>query len=146
MLLFFSEQECRKVGFSEPMIRTLKRIAEFVDAIDRLATVEEQNAAQQEAVDALQEANEDQNLTLTSLDTRIDHFELLEPFVRQDQGPAWTAPAATASRAALPAYSAAAISNPPTQAEVQAIATQLAAVTGAAAGVITDGQSNGSLT
>jgi hypothetical protein len=143
---FFSDQECRDVGFSEPMIRTLKQLATFVDTVNRVTAAEGAVVAVQDSVDAVAEDVEDQALSLASLDTRIDHFEALEPFVRQDQGAAWTAPAATVSRAAVPAYVAPTITNPPTQAEVQAIATQLAALTSAVAGIVTDLQGNGALT
>ena len=143
---FFSDEECRAAGFSEPMIRTLKKIADFVDAIDRIATAEEAIVAQEAIVDALAEAQEDANVTLGTLDTRLDAFEVLAPFVEQDVGAAWSSPSATAARTAIPVYAAAVITNPPTQAEVQAISTQLAAVTAAAAGIVTDLKANGALT
>jgi hypothetical protein len=41
---YFSDEECRKVGFSEPMINTLKQLADFVDAQARLAAAEEVTA------------------------------------------------------------------------------------------------------
>lgn len=143
---FFSDQECRDVGFSEPMIRTLKQLADFVDAINRISDAEEAAAAQQEAVDALQEAQEDANVTLGTLDTRVDAIEILQPFVRQDQGAAWTAASGTESRAAYASYAAAVISNPPTQAEVQAVANALQAASQALVALITDGKANGVLT
>lgn len=143
---FFSDQECRDVGFSEPMIRTLKQVASFVDAFTRLVEAEGSIEAQQTAVDAITEEQETQNLSLTSLDTRVDHFESLEPFVRQDQGAAWTASSGTASRAAYASYAAAVISNPPTQAEVQAVANALQAASQALVALITDGKANGVLT
>lgn len=138
--------DLKEIGLPERTVRVLEKAAQLVDLIEEQAALTDSVTAINTAVDALQEADEDAALSLASLDTRIDHFEALEPFVRQDQGAAWTAPAATAARTALPAYSAAVISNPPTQAEVQAISTQLAAVTAALAGVIIDGQGNGALT
>lgn len=143
---FFSEQECRNVGFSEPMIRTLKQLADFVNTQAELVAAQAAIAATDATVVTLDGTIAAADAAITVLDSRVDAYDALAPFVRQDQGPAWTAPAATVSRGALAAYTAPTISNPPTQGEVQAIATQLAAVTGAVAGVITDGQSNGSLT
>jgi hypothetical protein len=143
---FFSDQECRDVGFSEPMIRTLRQLADFVDTVNRVTETEGAVATVQDSVDAISEEQEDQNLSLSSLDTRLDTIENLEPFVRQDQTAAWTSPSASVSRGALPAYAAPTISAAYTQAEVQAIATQLAAVTSAVAGLISDLRANGALT
>lgn len=143
---FAIRRELAAKGFSEAAIRKLEQLSDFVDTVNRVIAVEGEVETINTAVDALQEEQEDQNLSLTSLDERIDAFEDLAPFVRQDQGEAWTAPAASVSRGAVPAYAAPTISNPPTQAEVQAIATQLAAVTSAVAGLVTDLQDNGALT
>lgn len=143
---FFSDQECRDVGFSEPMIRTLKQVAAFVDTFNRLVAAEGTIAATTTAVDALQESQEDQNLSLASLDTRIDHFESLEPFVRQDQGAAWTAATGTEARTALAAYAGQVVSNPPTQVEVQAIDDAVKAIGQHLVALINDLRSNGALT
>lgn len=55
------------------------------------------------------------------------------------------APAGTLSRASLTSYTAPAISSPPTQAEVQAIANALQATSRTLAALITDLQANGNL-
>jgi hypothetical protein len=143
---FFSDEECRQVGFSEPMIRTLKQIADFVDTVTRVADAEAAQALTDAAVTAIQEDQEDQNLTLATLDTRIDHFEALEPLVRQDQGAAWTAATGTASRAALASYAGQTVSATPTQAEVQAIDDAVKAISQAVVALITDCKANGVLT
>lgn len=83
---FFSDEECRAAGFSQPMINTLRKIADFVDAFERLAAAEGEIAATNTAVDALQESQEDAALSLASLDTRVDAFETLAPFVREAGG------------------------------------------------------------
>lgn len=143
---YFPRQEFKDLGLSERAVRVLEQLSDFVDTVNRVAATESAQAATDDAVAALQEADEDAAISLASLDSRIDHFEALEPLVRQDQGAAWTAPSASAARSALPAYAAPTISAAYTQSEVQAIATQLAAVTSAVAGIITDCKANGVLT
>lgn len=49
-------------------------------------------------------------------------------YVRKGQLPGWASPTGTASRLTFATYVAPAISNPPTQAQVQAIATALQVV------------------
>lgn len=48
-----------------------------------------------------------------------------DTYVRKGQAPGWTSATGTASRAAFATYAAPTISNPPTQAQVQAIAAHL---------------------
>ena len=91
---FFSDQECRDAGFSEPMIRTLKKVAEFVDTQAALAATQGDVAALDGTL-ATAEAN------IVSLDARIDVYDGLAPFVRQDQGAAWSAATGTEARTAL---------------------------------------------
>lgn len=143
---FFSDQECRDVGFSEPMIRTLRLLADFVNTQAALAEAQASLTVLDTTVTSLDGTITAADAAIVALDSRLDTIEGLEPFVRQDQGAAWTAPAGAASRGAVPAYAAPTISATYTQAEVQAIATQLAAVTGAVAGIVTDLQANGALT
>lgn len=66
-------------------------------------------------------------------------------YVHQDLGPAWAAPSGTLSRAAYAAYVSPTISNPPTQAEMQAVSDALQALSRAMVGVITDLKANGAL-
>lgn len=117
--------DLQKLGLPERTIRVLEKAALLVQLIEDQAALTSDVEAINTAVDALAEENEDQNLSLTSLDTRIDAFEVLAPFVRQDQGAAWTVASGTASRATYATYSAPVITNPPTQAEVQAVADHL---------------------
>lgn len=72
---FFSDEECRLAGFSEPMIRTLKKIADFVDLVEQQQALDEAVTLIDTAVNALEEEQETQNLSLTSLDSRLDVFE-----------------------------------------------------------------------
>lgn len=143
---FFSDQECRDAGFSAPMIETLKKAALIVDAIERLTGTETSLDTVNTQIDTLNESIEDANLSLTSLDTRIDAIEALQPFVRQDQGTAWTAATGTEARTALAAYAGQTVSNPPTQAEVQAIDDAVKAISQHVVALINDLRGNGALT
>lgn len=139
-------RELERMGFSHSAILKLEQLSDFADTVTRLSTVEETTEATNAAVDALQEEQEDQNLSLASLDGRIDAFELLAPFVRQDQGAAWTAASGTEARTALAAYAGQVISNPPTQAEVQALDDAVKANSQHLVALINDLRSNGALT
>ncbi len=91
--LYLDERELRAVGLSEPMIRTLRKLAEFVETQEELAAAQ---AAIIDNGDAIDAANTDitaANSAINALDTRIDAYDALAPFVRQNQ-------------AANPAYSA----------------------------------------
>ncbi len=90
---YFPRQEFQKLGFSEPAIRVLEKVAEFVDAQNDLAAAQ---AAIIDNGDAIDAANTDitaANAAINALDVRIDAYDALAPFVRQNQ-------------AANPAYSA----------------------------------------
>lgn len=79
----------------------------------------------------------------TDIPTRIDADGR---YVIQDIGAAWTAATGTEARTALAAYAGQAVSNPPTQAEVQAIDNAVKAQGEALAALINDLRANGSLT
>lgn len=145
-LSFPIRRELRAMGFSEAAIRKLEQLSDFADAVTRLATAEETLVATNTAVDALQEEQEDQNLSLTSLDARIDVFEALDPFVRQDQTAAWTAATGTEARTALASYAGQTVSNPPTQVEMQALDDAVKAIGQHLVAFINDCRSNGTLT
>jgi hypothetical protein len=85
---FFSDQECRDAGFSEPMIRTLKKVAEFVDTQAQLEET-------QGDVVALDGTLASANAAIVALDGRLDAYDALAPFVRQDQTAAWAAATGT---------------------------------------------------
>lgn len=142
---FFSDQECRDAGFSEPMIRTLKKVAEFVDTQAQLeetqgdvVVLDGSLATAEAAITALQAAD-------VVLDGRIDAYDALAPFVRQDQTAAWTAATGTEARTALAAYAGQTISNPPTQAEVQTLDDAVKAIGQHLVALINDLRSNGAL-
>lgn len=67
-------------------------------------------------------------------------------YVQRGLGPAWAAPTGTASRSTFATYAAPVISNPPTQAEVQAVADATQANSQRLKALIDDLQANGALT
>lgn len=97
------------------------------------------SGAQSTADDALFDAN-------AALALADDALEAVAGKVTKSAGPAWAAPTGPASRAALAGYAAPAISNPPTQAEVQSLADAVAALSAALVAAITDLRSNQALT
>ena len=126
------------IGLPDRAIRVLEKAAQLVDVIEQQAALTTDVEAINTAVGALQEADEDANITLGTLDSRIDAFEVLAPFVRQDQTTAWVDATGTLSRATFATYTAPVISNPPTQAEVQALANAVAAHSQRLAALIND--------
>jgi len=135
---YFPRAEFRKV-FSEPAVKVLEQLVDLADTINRVGGVEA-------AVDTINEEQEDQNLSLTTLDARIDVFEALDPFVRQDQGAAWSAATGTEARTALASYVGQTISAIPTQAEVQTLDDAVKAISQHLVAFINDARSNGVLT
>lgn len=73
-------------------------------------------------------------------------YDLADTKVTQDVGLSWAPPTGTASRAAFATYESPTISNPPTQAEVQALADALQAHSRALKAVIDDLRANHALT
>lgn len=67
-------------------------------------------------------------------------------YVKQDVGAAWTAATGTASRATFATYTAPTITNPPTQAEVQAVANAVQVLSERMKALVDDLQANGVLT
>jgi hypothetical protein len=86
------------------------------------------------------------SVSLTSLDARIDAYDALAPFVRQDQTAAWVDPTGTLARTTFAAVSSFTVSNPPTQAEVQAIADHVVILSQRLAALVTDLRGNNVLT
>ncbi len=139
MKLYFNDREFQAAGFSAPMINTLRKLAEFVDT---------QNAI--EAAQADIDANATDITALAAndvvLDGRIDAYDALAPFVRQDQTAPWEAATGTEARTALASYAGTTISNPPTQAEVQALDDAFKALSQRMVAVINDLRSISALT
>lgn len=133
---YFPRSEFRK-AFSEPAVRVLEQLADFATTVTNLT-------AAQDAIDAANEAIEDANLSLTTLDARIDVLEALEP-VLQDQTPAWADASGTETRTTFAAYAGQVVSNPPTQAEVQAIDNHVKVLSERFAALINDLRDNGTL-
>lgn len=67
-------------------------------------------------------------------------------YVMQDQGSAWTAPTGTASRATFATYAGQTVSNPPTQAQVQAIDDHVKLLSERVKAIVDDLKANGTLT
>lgn len=107
--LYFDEREMRAV-FSEPMIRTLRKLTEFVEAQEAIAEAQADIEANGDAID---DANTDitaANAAINALDGRIDAYDALAPFVRQNQ----------AARPSYTPYAGQAVSVGYVQAEAQA--------------------------
>lgn len=143
---FFSDQECRDVGFSEPMIRTLKQLADFVTTQAELAAAQAAIAATDATVVVLDGTIATADAQIIVLDGRLDAYDALAPFVRQDQGAAWSAATGTEARTALASYAGQVVSNPPTQVQVQAIDDAVKALSQHLVALINDARSNGVLT
>jgi hypothetical protein len=135
---YFPRAEFRRV-FSEAAVRVLEQLAEFADVVS-------QQSELQAAVEAITEDVEDAELSLTSLDARVDVFENLAPFVRQDQTPAWVDATGTETRTTFSTYAGQVVSNPPTQAEVQAIDDHVKVLSERLAALINDLREVGALT
>lgn len=113
--LYLDERRLREIGFDEPMIRTLRKLTEFVEAQEAIEAAEAELASQGDAID---DANTDiaaANAAINTLDGRIDAYDALAPFVRQNQ----------AANPAHTPFAGVTASNPPTQAEVQSISDAL---------------------
>lgn len=67
-------------------------------------------------------------------------------YVRQDQTPAWADPTGTLDRTTFASASSFTVSNPPTQAEVQAIAAHVVLLSERLAALLTDLRANSALT
>jgi hypothetical protein len=134
---YFPRQEFRAV-FSERAVRVLEQLADIAETISRVSTTET-------ALDTATEAIEAAELSLTSLDTRVDVLEALEP-VLQDVGAAWADATGTEARTTFAAYAGQTVSNPPTQAEVQAIDDHLKVLSQRMAALVNDLRGNGALT
>ena len=108
--LFLDEANLRQSGVSEVNIRTLRSLTAFVDTQNQLADAQTELAAQGDAID---DANADitvANAAINALDGRIDAYDALAPFVRQNQ----------AARPSYTPYAGQTISVLYTQTEAQA--------------------------
>ena len=113
--LYLDERNLREAGVSEQNLRTIRVLTEFVEAQQALAEAQTAIATQGDAIDAANTDITAANTAINALDGRIDVLEAAGPYVEQDQ-------------AAAPAFSGQTITNPPTQAEVQAIDDALVAL------------------
>jgi hypothetical protein len=108
---WFPRNELRdKLGLSEPAVRALEKIAEFIEA---QADIEAAQTAIAEQGDLIDAANTDivaANAAINALDGRIDAYDALAPFVRQNQ----------AARVTFTPYAGQTVSAGYVQAEAQA--------------------------
>lgn len=79
-------------------------------------------------------------------DRADDAYDLADTKVEKDAGPTFSAPLATPSRAPLPAYAGGTAAATYTQADVQALTDQVAALSKTVAALVIDGRANHSLT
>ena len=129
--LYLDERNLRSLGMTDPNVRTLRALMEFVDTQQQLAAAQATLSTQGDAIDAANTSIATANDAINANDARLDAIEALQPFVRQDQA---AAPSFTA-------FAGQTISDPPTQAEVQAIDDAVAAVGSALEDLITALQS-----
>lgn len=103
-------------------------------------------ATAQTTADGAQVTADNAQTSANTAQTRADDaYTLAEQKAGLSAGPAWAAPSGTLSRASLASYTAATISNPPTQAQVQAVANALQAVSQAMVALITDLRATGAI-
>jgi hypothetical protein len=132
---FHIRQDLQRLGLPERTIRVLEKAAQIVDLLNGQTSL-------------------DDDLTDTALlailtEARVDDLEAFEadgPYVEQDQTPAWTDATGTAARTALASYAGQTVSNPPTQAEMQALDDAVKAISQHLVAFINDARANGTLT
>lgn len=78
---FFIRQDLQKTGIPERTIRVLEKASLLIEALERITASENAISDVNDATDALNEAIEDANLSLTSLDGRVDVLESAGPYV-----------------------------------------------------------------
>lgn len=72
---YFPRSEFQKLGLSEPALRILEKLAILADTVSRITDAEGDLATLEDQIVVLDEAIEDANLSLESLDARIDDQE-----------------------------------------------------------------------
>jgi len=120
--------------------------ADIQDAQDTANIADEKAVGAQASADAAQTSADSAGERADTAQGRADDaYALADGKVTKNVGPVFAAPIATASRAALPAYTGTA-SAIYTQVEVQALMDQVATLTRTVAALIEDGRGNQSLT
>lgn len=77
--LFLDERNLFEAGVSLQNILTIRKMTDFVNLVTQVQSNADAIAAQAAAIDATNEAVEDANLSLISLDGRIDTLETAAP-------------------------------------------------------------------
>ncbi len=129
---YFPRAEFQKLGFSEPAIRVLEKIAGFADLVTQ--------------TDGINEDLTDVVLLAITTEIRVDALEAAGPYVEQDVGPAWAAATGTAARSTFATFTGQMITNPPTQVEVQAIDDHVVILSQRLKALVDDLKGNGALT
>lgn len=160
--LYFPRQEFRDKGFSEPAIRALETAA-FVGALLVRADNTDESLALKQPLSTIltalagmgssaglveqtgAETFAKRGIGLAEADDIPTRDDADSRYVQQDQGSAWTAATGTASRATFATHGGQAITNPPTQAEVQAIGDHLVILSQRLKALIDDLTGNGAL-
>jgi hypothetical protein len=106
---------------------------------------EAQDQAIQAALDAANAATAAANAQTTA-NGKLDQTAADARYVQKNVTPAWAGASGTASRAAYTTYTSPTISNPPTQAEVQAISDAVQSISQHMKALIDDLTANGTLT
>lgn len=116
---------------------SFKGLADAIDAV---------GAAQAAADGAAVSAGIASDEAAAAQGTANDALTLAGSAVQQDVGPAWAAATGTATRSTFASYAGQAVSNPPTQAEVQAIDNHLVIISQRFKALLDDLKANGALT
>lgn len=133
--MFLDERELKRIGFSEPNIRTLRALTAFVNLVSR--------------TDAIDDDLTSTTVLLLETEARVDDLEDFEadgPYVKEDQGPTWALATGTVARTTFGTYAGQTVSVLYTAAEVQTIDDHVKVLSQRLAAVIADLKGNGALT
>lgn len=136
--LWFNEPAWQALGLTLDQIAFLRRLAEFLALVDAQSETAGDVADAGVAITALQAA-------MTQAQADIDALEAAGPYVEQDQTAAWADATGTETRTTFATYAGQTITNPPTQAEVQAIDDHVKVLSERVAALINDLRANDTL-
>ncbi|QPQ55597.1 hypothetical protein IC614_03065 [Allosphingosinicella flava] len=137
------------IGSDPKAIAAFEALQDAAFDANPAAAAEAQQTAQQadtKAETAQSTATDAATAAANAQNRADDAYDLADTKVERSAGPAWAAPSGASARTSVTAYTAPAISNPPTQAEVQALANALQEHSQAMVALITDLRANETLT